>query len=102
MRTERLRDMEDYIYEKGTVSLVELCETFGVSINTIRRDVDQIVANTDIKQSYGGVTVDTSYRRDIVSFEDRNVSNADAKNKIAEKAASFIEDGDIIYIDGRL
>ncbi|MFP3156210.1 DeoR/GlpR family DNA-binding transcription regulator [Lachnospiraceae bacterium ZAX-1] len=99
MRSERLMYMENYIYEKQTVTLDELCEIFHVSKNTVRRDIEQIVESTNIKKTYGGVTIDTAIKKEILSFEERTIRNAKIKQKIAEKASRFIEDGDIIFLD---
>lgn len=99
MRSERLMEIESYIYEKKTATLDELCDVFKVSKNTIRRDIEQLLETANIKKTYGGVIVDSATKKELVSFEERNISNSSSKQKIALKAASFIEDGDIIFID---
>ena len=40
MRGYRLRQIEQYILENDTVSLEALSENFGVSLNTVRRDIN--------------------------------------------------------------
>lgn len=42
MKVKRIQAIEDYIHTQGTVSLDDLCEYFGVSKNTIRRDINKI------------------------------------------------------------
>ena len=49
MRAERLNAMEQYILGKETVSLEELSTQFSVSMNTIRRDVMELLS---LLQSY--------------------------------------------------
>ena len=56
MREERLTQMEAYIRTHRSVSLDTLCEVFGISKNTVRRDIGEIVARTDIRKIYGGVS----------------------------------------------
>jgi DeoR family myo-inositol catabolism operon transcriptional repressor len=68
-----------------------------VSKNTIRRDIKELVEDGHFKKIYGGVTVKDN--KDLLPFSERNISNLDAKKKIAEKAAALVEDSDVIFID---
>jgi DeoR family transcriptional regulator, myo-inositol catabolism operon repressor len=96
LKTKRIKQIEEYVFEHQTVSLDELVEVFNVSKNTIRRDVQELVDYGDLKKVYGGVSVN---RLTLESFQDRKVRHQLEKEKIAEKAASFVKDGDIIFID---
>jgi len=98
MRTQRLEKIEDFIYHHQAVTLDQLCDTFKVSKNTIRRDIDEIVKSRKIEKIYGGVRV----ARDpfsLPSFGDRTVQNLDLKKQIARAACNYVRDGDIIFID---
>jgi DeoR family myo-inositol catabolism operon transcriptional repressor len=97
MRSKRISDIEDYIYENKTVTLDQLCRIFDVSKNTIRRDLKEIISDGNFKKIYGGVTVKDN--KDLLPFSERNINNLDAKKKIAAKAAELIEDSDVIFID---
>ena len=97
MRSQRIDKIEEYIYEHKTVTMDQLCEVFGVSKNTIRRDINEIVAGGNVKKIYGGVSVQTN--QGLVPFEERSVKDLLAKQRIAAKAAELVEDGDIIFID---
>lgn len=97
MRSRRIEEIESYIYENKTVTLDQLCETFGVSKNTIRRDIEEIISRGNIKKIYGGVCVQQN--KELVSFDERNIKNLLPKQRIAAKAAELVEDGDIIFID---
>lgn len=97
MRSQRIDEIEAYIFEHKTVTIDCLCEKFHVSKNTIRRDLDEITAKGDIKKIYGGVTV--ASKKELLSFDERNIKNLEAKQKIAMLAAETVEDGDIIFID---
>lgn len=99
MRSQRIAEIEQYIYANKTVTLDELCEVFQVSKNTIRRDIEEIVQNPDIVKTYGGVMINNQTKKLLVSFAERNINHQDVKRKIAEKAASLVEDGDSIFID---
>lgn len=98
MRQDRLAQMEAYIRDQKSVSLDTLCEVFGVSKNTVRRDIGEIVARTDIRKIYGGVSV--QYNGNIPPpFLERSSVNPEAKDAIGRCAAAMVEDGDIIYVD---
>lgn len=97
MRSKRIESLENYIYENKTVTIDHLCEVYNVSKNTIRRDIDELVANGRIKKIYGGVTVEDY--KPITSFEERNIKNLNLKKEIAMKAAELVMDGEIIFID---
>lgn len=99
MRSQRIAEIEQYIYSRKSVTLDELCEVFQVSKNTIRRDIEIIIQNPDIVKTYGGVTINTQTKKLLVSFNERNIKNPDAKRLIAARAASLVNDGDSIFID---
>lgn len=99
MRSQRIAEIEQYIYSRKSVTLDELCEVFQVSKNTIRRDIEVIIQNPDIVKTYGGVTINSQTKKLLVSFNERNIKNAEAKRLIAAKAASLVNNGDSIFID---
>ncbi len=97
MKSFRLRRMEQYVMEKENVSMEELCTEFGISMNTARLDVAQLVNKGSIKKVYGGVC--SNRQNSLVPFEERKMKNNDRKRSICREAAKLVEDGDIIYID---
>ncbi|MBS6194539.1 MAG: DeoR/GlpR transcriptional regulator [Clostridiales bacterium] len=99
MRSQRITEIEEYIYAHKTVTLDELCEVFQVSKNTIRRDIEEIIQNPDIVKTYGGVMINSQTKKLLVSFTERTVAHQDAKRLIAAKAASMVRDGDSIFLD---
>lgn len=99
MRSQRISEIEEYIYTHKTVTLDELCQIFQVSKNTIRRDIEEIIQNPDIVKTYGGVMVNTQVKKPLVSFAERNVKHQNAKRLISAKAASLVQEGDSIFID---
>jgi len=98
LKLQRIEQIKDYVYQHQTVSLDELVEEFGVSKNTIRRDVQQLVDAGDIKKVYGGVSVPHSHSP-LEPFTERKTRNQQQKRQIAALAASYVENGDIIFID---
>lgn len=100
MRTKRIDEIEQCIMNQKSISLDTLCEQFQVSKNTIRRDIDSLVKKGSIKKVYGGVTVSGApAMKDLLPYEERHTKYSSEKDMISLKAAEFVNDGDIIYID---
>lgn len=97
MKQKRILDIENYITEKETVSLIELSEVFEVSMNTIRRDINYLENNGVLKKVYGGVT--SLQGKQLTPYDYRTTKNYDTKDRISELAAKEIKEGDLVYID---
>lgn len=100
MNSFRLKQMEQFILNNETASMKELCSRFGVSMNTVRMDVDKLVKRGNIKKVYGGVCSSQDNSAGIlVPFEERKQRNILMKRAIGFQAAKYVKDGDIIYLD---
>lgn len=97
MRIKRIEKIEEYIIKKEHVSLDTLCDIFEISKNTLRRDLNEIIKNGNVKKVYGGVA--SISKKTLTSFEERKDQNEQNKLEIALKASTLIEDGDVIYVD---
>ncbi|GAB3056557.1 DeoR/GlpR family DNA-binding transcription regulator [Salinicoccus sesuvii] len=97
MKVKRINQIEDFIKEKKEASLEELKEHFNVSLNTIRRDVNELVKMETVRKVYGGVV----YNKDgeTTAYEDRNISHLDEKRRIGVYCSRYIEANDIVFID---
>ncbi|AQP54257.1 DeoR family transcriptional regulator [Vagococcus penaei] len=96
MKEKRSQLMKHYILDRHFVSLKELERHFNVSMNTVRRDINQIIEDARFQKVYGGISVK---KNPLVSFQNRNIENKRAKQAIAKEAASLIKPHDLIYID---
>lgn len=97
MRIDRLNEMEQYILQSGTASLPDLAKHFGVSTNTIRRDINALISRGRINKVYGGVSAS-----EIVSFSpfrERAFKNVAEKQVIGELAAGLVPDRSAIFLD---
>lgn len=100
MNSFRLKQMEEYILDNETVTMKQLCSKFGVSMNTVRMDVDKLVKRGNIVKVYGGVRASQENPVSmLVPFEERKQRNILLKRAIGREAANYVEDGDIIYLD---
>ena len=82
----------------GFVSTKQLCDMLFASESSIRRDLSELEKRNLVKRSYGGVLPATTFSN-IVTFNQRTKQNVDQKREIAKKAASMIEEGQIIFLD---
>ena len=97
MKVNRLNSIEQYVIARETVSIDELCEVFGVSKNTIRRDLNELEMRGHITKVYGGVTA--TVPSGAVPTPIRSSLNPADKSLIGRMAAEEVADGDTIFID---
>lgn len=84
--------------EKGFVKVSELTRTFGVSVETIRRDMEALERKGMLKRVYGGAIRITSKSAEI-DYTSRTHLNIEEKQAIGRKAAELINNGDTIAVD---
>lgn len=96
--TDRRNKIKELLDIHGSVEVANLSQLFDVSMETIRRDLDIICEQYDVKKIHGGAIKNSSHSTDYF-FTRRINKNLEEKRAIAKKAASFIEDGDVIGLD---
>ncbi|MEV4363755.1 DeoR/GlpR family DNA-binding transcription regulator [Nonomuraea sp. NPDC004186] len=96
----RKAQLAAYVAEAGQVTVSALAERFGVSIDTIRRDLDQLSADGVLVRTYGGAVSQATLSRVDRAVDVRLKMEEREKEKIAVLAASLVEDGSIIMING--
>ena len=95
----RKSDLASYVAEAGQVTVAELSERFGVSIDTVRRDLDQLDREGVIVRTHGGaVSIEDAPRTDR-GLDVRLRMQAAEKDKIAKLAVGLIEDGTVIMLN---
>lgn len=90
--------MEQYVIEHGSSSLEELCQHFGVSMNTVRRDIADLVPRGHLKKVYGGVSAGTRAPA-AIPISERSMRNDRAKRIIGKLAAALVRDNMSIFLD---
>lgn len=95
---ERQAQILKLLKEEHKVFVPMLCETFGVSPVTIRNDLNAMQERGLLKRTHGGAVLKnkTGYEENV---EEKLTKNYTQKEKIAEAAAKYVEDGDIIALD---
>jgi len=81
------------------LSVKEIQKEFNFSLSTIRRDLKILQNNSLLIRTYGGAISLIKGKR-VKPFDIRKKEFRESKVKIAKKAASLIERGEFIAIDG--
>jgi len=96
----RKAQLAAYVTEAGQVTVGALAERFGVSLDTIRRDLDQLSTEGVVVRTYGGAVSPSTVPRIDRAVDVRLKLQEHEKEKIAALAASLVEDGSTIMING--
>jgi DeoR family transcriptional regulator of aga operon/DeoR family fructose operon transcriptional repressor len=99
MSEERRRQILDLIERKGSVRVDDLASRFSVSHVTIRKDLTDLEERGLLQRTHGGALPAFKSRFNL-SFLEKEQLNAAQKSSIARAAASLIDEGDAIILDG--
>ena len=96
--TQRRQAIVAQVRRQSAVSADDLAREFGVSVETIRRDLRRLGEKGLLDRVYGGATRPAG-RSSEGSFAARSMRRMTAKRAIAQRAASLIEPGETVVID---
>lgn len=82
--------------EGGTISSNVLTNSFDVSVQTIRKDLNDLSDLGLVKRVHGGITLPVQSRN--LSFQNRQILNFEAKASIAAAVAADIPEGASIFL----
>lgn len=88
----RQSQLLDEVRRLGSVSVEALAERFGVTLQTVRRDVKMLSEAGLVARFHGGVRVPSSTVENI-AYRQRQSLNAEAKRRIARAAAQAVPEG---------
>jgi len=98
--SERRQQISALVRQRGSVQVVPLAEQFGVSMQTIRKDLSFLAQRGVAERSYGG-----AIRADAVNsaieppVEAKRVIHIDEKARIGKLAAAMVVPGDSVMLD---
>ena len=96
-QTKRQQSLVDLVHEKGFVAIDELVQHFGVTPQTIRRDLNQLAEEGSIIRHHGGAEATSTTAN--VSYQSRKILNLDAKERIAKQLVKHIPNGASLFIN---
>jgi DeoR family transcriptional regulator, myo-inositol catabolism operon repressor len=97
MLAKRRNEIAEYLRLRNSASLEELCDRFKVSINTIRRDIDDLEEKGCLRKVYGGVIF--AENSQVIPLSIREQELSEEKERIGKTAAELVNEEDIIIID---
>ena len=94
-RRERVRRI---VVARRAVRVEDLKAELGVSVATIRRDLDELAGAGALRRVHGGA-VSIDERLVEARFDAKAAEHAEGKRRIAARAVELIEPGETIYLD---
>ena len=95
---ERQEKILSLLSENVSISVAKLSKLLYVSQPTVRRDLNELERQKKVIRTHGGVVIRNAPDNEIPLLWREEQNNA-SKKKIAEKAAEYIHNGDIIFMD---
>jgi len=87
----RHRQILEYVRQHGDASVDALARVLGVTTQTIRRDIRQLEDERLLARYHGGVGLLSSTEN--IAYPQRQVMNAEAKQRIGKAVAARVPDG---------
>ena len=95
---ERRREILAKLSASGKVIVSKLAKDFGVTEETIRRDLEKLDKEGLVSKTYGGAVSKSSSTLDL-PYNIRESVNVDQKQIIADKVCELINDGERLMVD---
>ncbi len=95
--SQRQNEVVELVHEKGFITIDELVKHFGVTPQTIRRDLNFLASSGLIIRHHGGA--ESSSTTENTSYQSRKILNLDAKESIANELVKMIPNGSSLFIN---
>ena len=95
---ERRNEILEKLHRHRRVVVSELSQLYGVSEETIRRDLDKLEKEGYAIKSYGGAVFNEDLNIDL-PFNVRKNRNVAGKQRIAELVEPLVRDGESLFLD---
>jgi DeoR family transcriptional regulator of aga operon len=98
--SERRQQISTMVRERGSVQVAPLARQFGVSMQTIRKDLHFLSKRGIAERSYGGAIVASAVNvASEPGLDTKRAVHTDEKVRIGRLAASMVAPGDAIVLD---
>lgn len=98
-RSEREKEILNILSKDKYVTVDYLAEKIHISSSSIRRDLKKLELEGFITRSYGGAELKSAVNKQIPFFL-RQHKNTKEKSFAAQRAATLVKPGDVLFIDG--
>lgn len=96
-QTFRQPEILEIARKDGKVTVEGLAERFGVTVQTIRRDLTELADAGRLERVHGGAILPSGVAN--IGYEDRRILNAEAKAAIAARCARQIPDNASLFVN---
>ena len=84
------------VQESGEIRSEEIASRFGISLMTVRRDLDYLESKGHLRRTHGGAATLEEY------YNTRRINSevSECRDRISRYSASFVKNGDTIFVNG--
>jgi DeoR family transcriptional regulator of aga operon len=100
--SQRRLQISELVRQHGSVQVATLARRFGVSMQTVRKDLRYLAERGVMARAYGGAIDSSVVGTGATSephYEAKRTSHLDEKRRIGQRAAALVKAGDTIAID---
>lgn len=99
--SQRRLQISELVRQHGSVQVTSLAQRFGVSAQTVRKDLRYLAERGVMARAYGGA-IDSGMMGNALAkpnYEVKRTTHLDEKRRIGVRAAALINPGDTVVID---
>jgi DeoR family glycerol-3-phosphate regulon repressor len=96
--SRRQQLLNEYVHQQGYATIDDLADRFGVTPQTIRRDINSLSELGKLTRYHGGAAPPPSSVTNL-DYGTRQILNREAKERIGQKVAEFIPDHSSLFIN---
>jgi DeoR family transcriptional regulator of aga operon len=99
--SHRRQKISELVRQNGSVQVSALAQRFGVSMQTVRKDLRYLAERGVMARAYGGAIDSNAVGGPAVEppYEAKRTAHLDEKRRIGQRAAALVKPGDTIAID---
>ena len=100
MNKEREKIILEMLLKKKRVTVKELSQALFISEPSVRRDLVELEKQNLVKRIHGGAVLEeTAVSKSKIPFIIREYEQSSAKTIIAQKAAEYVKNNDLVFLD---
>ncbi len=96
-KAERCQRILSELRARPTVRILDLAEAFGVTTETVRRDVDELAQRGLVVRTYGGAAITSMGSEPTIDI--RASMHREERERMAERAVSLVEGDEVLMVD---
>ena len=88
----------EHLEKSESMTVNDICDIFQVSRDTARRDIVKLTEQGAVVRTHGGIAL-PKFVQNLYQYVERQNSELEVKQRLAEYAAAYIQDNELIYLD---